>query len=321
MVKPTSIPRVSDHDPRVYCDYAQLVRLQKHVDSFLFLPRLKANSALSGRHHSHFRGRGLNFEELKHYQHGDDIRNLDWKVTMRTGKPHVRSYTEEKDRNVVICVDQRSRMFFSSVEIMKSVVAAEVAALTAWRALKEGDRVGFLLVDSQSISVTKAKRSQNDLLAFLKRISSKNQSLSVDSTNAENVSFTHVIDQLTRQKMTNSTIVMISDFSDATSADIDRLKYLQRHNDVLAIMVTDPLEENVPEWIAKSHWVVGDGALQFNLNDKHKLAAVNQSLAEHSIAKQQQLKKMMSVNHLPFIELTTCGEHLRMYKAAVGGIK
>ncbi|TOB70302.1 DUF58 domain-containing protein, partial [Vibrio parahaemolyticus] len=98
MAKPTLAPKSQGMDPRLYCDYARLVRLQAQAESFSLLPHLKAGSVLSGRHNSLFRGRGLNFEELRHYQLGDDIRNLDWKVTMRTGKPHVRSYTEEKDR-------------------------------------------------------------------------------------------------------------------------------------------------------------------------------------------------------------------------------
>lgn len=149
MAKPTQAPKPQGLDPRLYCDYSRLVRIQAQAESFSLLPHLKAGSVLSGRHNSLFRGRGLNFEELRHYQLGDDIRNLDWKVTMRTGKPHVRSYTEEKDRNVMICVDQRSSMFFASQNTMKSVVAAEVAALCGWRVLKDGDRVGFVLASHQ----------------------------------------------------------------------------------------------------------------------------------------------------------------------------
>jgi len=74
---------------------------------------LTSNSSIVRKaYHSHARGRGLNFEELRHYQKGDDIRQMDWKVTQRTGKPHVRSYTEEKDRQIILCVDQRSAMYF-----------------------------------------------------------------------------------------------------------------------------------------------------------------------------------------------------------------
>ncbi|MFM5554295.1 DUF58 domain-containing protein [Aeromonas veronii] len=126
------------------------------VGQFSLLPRLNSGNLLCGRHPSRFRGRGLNFEELRHYQQGDDIRTLDWKVTLRTGRPHVRSYSEEKDRHVILCVDQRSCMFFSSVEVMKSVVAAEVAALLGWQVLKESDRVGLAILHCDGVAARPA---------------------------------------------------------------------------------------------------------------------------------------------------------------------
>jgi uncharacterized protein (DUF58 family) len=92
----------------------QLRALEFRARGFSFLPRQPARSVLTGRHSSRLRGRGLNFEELRHYQPGDDIRSLDWKVTRRTGKPHVRVYTEERERSVLLLVDQRVSMFFGS---------------------------------------------------------------------------------------------------------------------------------------------------------------------------------------------------------------
>ena len=94
---------------------------------FHFRPRQPVHSLLAGRHASRLRGRGLAFEELRPYLPGDDIRTMDWHVTARTGKPHVRVYTEEKDRPVLLVVDQRQNMFFGSKRAMKSVAAAEAA--------------------------------------------------------------------------------------------------------------------------------------------------------------------------------------------------
>ena len=92
------------------------------------------SSVLSGRYASRLRGRGLNFEEIRRYLPGDDVRTMDWKVTARTRSPHVRVYTEEKDRAVLLIVDQRINMFFGTRDKLKSVTAAELAALGAWRA-------------------------------------------------------------------------------------------------------------------------------------------------------------------------------------------
>ncbi|USD42703.1 DUF58 domain-containing protein [Vibrio sp. SCSIO 43135] len=319
MVKPVTPPQSQSLDPRLYCDYARLVKLQAQSQSFTLLPQLKAGSALSGRHQSTFRGRGLNFEELRHYQLGDDIRNLDWKVTLRTGKPHVRSYTEEKDRNVVIVVDQRSSMFFSSVEVMKSVVAAEVAALCGWRVLKDSDRVGFLIAGNNGLNWSKAKRSQNDLLARLKLLSNINQELNVHSVSDSTPTFSQIVSLLNRLKLRACTLVFISDWSDAEQSDVDLLKQLQQHNDLLAVKISDPFEQKLPDEAADRGWVMGDGTYQLSVNEAAALNQVNQHFRHKHGHIQQQLSKMMRAHHIPLVELDTSGEHLTQFKKMVGG--
>ncbi|MDV6250017.1 DUF58 domain-containing protein [Vibrio sp. EA2] len=319
MAKPTHAPKPEGIDPRIYCDYARLVRLQAQAESFSLLPHLKAGSVLSGRHNSLFRGRGLNFEELRHYQLGDDIRNLDWKVTMRTGKPHVRSYTEEKDRNVIVCVDQRSAMFFASTQVMKSVVAAEVAAMCGWRVLKDGDRVGFVIASHQALFHSKPQRSQNDFLAQLKHLTRANQSLSVDSIDSEKVTFSKWIELIKRMKLKQSTLIFISDWSDCEEHHLDHLKQLQQHNDILAVMVSDPLEQTLPQDLAKSKWVVGDGQYQLNLDSKAKVDAASATLEAKSDLRRESLGQLMAIKHLPYIELNTAGEHVNEFQKLVGG--
>ncbi|EDP59338.1 DUF58 domain-containing protein [Vibrio sp. AND4] len=319
MAKPTLAPRTQGLDPRIYCDYSRLVELQGQADSFSLLPRFKAGSALSGRHNSLFRGRGLNFEELRHYQLGDDIRNLDWKVTMRTGKPHVRSYSEEKDRNVIVCVDQRSAMFFASTEVMKSVVAAEIAAICGWRILKDGDRVGFVIASNHSLVHSKAQRSQTDLLAQLKRLSQANQRLSVDSFDSDNVTFGHWMALIKRMKPSQSTLIFISDWHDCDAHHIDHLKQLQRHNDVLAVMVSDPLEQSLSQDITRTKWVIGDGRYQLSLDSKAKVDAASANLSEKTQLQRQSLAHLMAIKKLPYIEIDTKGDHIIRFQKFVGG--
>ena len=122
--------------PGVYADLDELTRSAGVVGSSG--PRQPVTSVLSGRYASRLRGRGLNFEELRGYLPGDDIRHMDWKVTARTRKPHVRVYAEDKDRIVLLIVDQRQNMFFGTKERLKSVTAAKLAALAAWRAIDVG---------------------------------------------------------------------------------------------------------------------------------------------------------------------------------------
>ena len=148
----------SNKNAGIYTSLQELVALQYKASGFSFLPKQPVHSILSGRHNSRLRGRGLNFEELRHYRAGDDIRTMDWKVTNRTGKPHVRVYSEERERPVLLLVDQRINMFFGSQLKMKSVIAAELAALSAWRVLSVGDRIGALVFNDTEIIETRPHR-------------------------------------------------------------------------------------------------------------------------------------------------------------------
>ncbi|GLT13701.1 DUF58 domain-containing protein [Vibrio algivorus] len=307
-------------DPRVYCDFAGLVKLQSQVHAFSFLPKMQAATVMSGRHSSRFRGRGLNFEELRHYQLGDDIRNLDWKVTVRTGKPHVRMYTEEKDRNVLLAVDQRSGMFFSSTEVMKSVVAAEIASLSGWRVLKDNDRVGFNIATPNYIVHQKSQRSQNDLLRELRLLARYNQALSVESVDVPQVQFSDWIKRIAQLKLKATTIVIISDWHDTTEQDIKHIQHLQRHNDVLSVLISDPMEESLPQTVSKKNWVIGDGHYQLSLDTSNKVLEANKTLQAQSNLKREQLIKIMAMNKMPLIELDTSGEHIKQFKRAMGGV-
>ena len=171
----------SKRDERVYANLHQLTLLQHRARGITFLPRQPVHSLLSGRHASRVRGRGLNFEEIRNYHAGDDVRTIDWKVTARLRSPHTRVYTEERDRPVLLIVDQRIGMFFGTRVNMKSVTAAQVAALAAWRVLDSGDRVGACVFNDDQIEVIAPNRSRMTVMRTLKSIVRFNQMLSADS--------------------------------------------------------------------------------------------------------------------------------------------
>src|ERR1700727_1227652 len=125
-----------------YAELDSLIALQFKARGFVLTHSQPMHSLLFGRHSSHVRGRGLDFEEMRNYVLGDDVRRIDWRVTARIQKPFVRVYSEERDRPTMVVVDQRINMFFGSRVSMKSVVAAEIAALAAWRVFHQGDRGG-----------------------------------------------------------------------------------------------------------------------------------------------------------------------------------
>ena len=132
----------SEPSEGAYVDLDRLVRLRFETQDFSLRPTQPVTSVLSGRYGSKLRGRGMDFVEIRPYQSGDDTRTMDWKVTARTRKPHIRVCAEEKDRAVLMVVDQRQSMFFGTKRQMKSVTAAECGAVGVWRALASGDRAG-----------------------------------------------------------------------------------------------------------------------------------------------------------------------------------
>ena len=133
--------------------------------------RNRALSVLAGPNKSNFRGRGIDFEEVRNYQPGDDIRSIDWRVTARTGTAHTKLFREERERPVLVAVDQRSSMFFGSSHCFKSVLAAQLASLLAWSALDAGDRVGGLVFNDASHREIRPRRSRKTVLALLSQIS------------------------------------------------------------------------------------------------------------------------------------------------------
>src|SRR5271163_1217726 len=164
-----------------YAELDSLIALQFRSRGFSLHHRQPVHSLLFGRRNSRVRGRGLDFEELRAYVPGDDVRSIDWQVTARMPKPYVRVYTEERDRPTMLIVDQRINMFFGSRRSMKSVVAAEIAALAAWRVFHQGDRVGAFVFNDDATEEVRMRRSRATVLRILDRISHQNHLLRGDS--------------------------------------------------------------------------------------------------------------------------------------------
>ena len=247
-----------------------LVRLQYKARGFSFLPRQPITSLLAGRHASRLRGRGLNFEELRDYRAGDDIRSMDWKATRRTGKPHVRVFTEERDRSTYLLVDQRAAMFFGSVLNMKSVTAAELAALAAWRTLDQGDRVGAVIFNDTECVVLKPQRSRDHVHRILGEITRMNQALPEISLDAKSPSVS-LNEALSKVEHLTTHDCLICVFTDSEGVNDESRRILTRvaqRNDVLAALVYDPLGTALPE-MGKVVFSRGDVQLEVDTSVRH----------------------------------------------------
>lgn len=249
----------SQADPRIHVDLAHLQALKGKARQITFLPGQPVHSILNGRHASRLKGRGLNFEELRHYSVGDDIRTIDWKVTARAREPYVRVYTEERDRPALLIVDQRMSMYFGSQLNMKSVTAAEAAALAAFRIRDQGDRVGGIVFTDEAVVEHRPQSSQKALNRFLASVASANTALSADHIPVASVSLNQPLAAAARIAKTNGLILVFSDFDGMDETTEKILRNLAQRNDVIVFTVTDPIADNLPEGL---DIVVSDGELQ-----------------------------------------------------------
>lgn len=252
----------------VHAGLRELVTLRFLARGFSFLPRQPVHSLLAGRHASRLRGRGLNFEEIRRYQPGDDIRQIDWKATMRLRKTQSRVYTEERERSVFLLVDQRISMFFGSVKNTKSVTAAQAAALAAWRVIEQKDRVGALVFNDSQIVEVRPRRSHSTVMRILDAILKLNHELSVQAgTRANPARFNEVLRRCEQQAKHDALVCIISDGTGNDDESRKILTRMARHNDVLFAFVHDPLEAELP---AAGPLVFGDGARQLEVDTNRR---------------------------------------------------
>ncbi|NOD91417.1 DUF58 domain-containing protein [Ruegeria sp. HKCCD4884] len=250
-------------DPRIHVDSDHLLRLGPKSRAISLLPRQPARSILNGRHASRLRGRGLNFEELRNYLPGDDIRTIDWKVTARTGKPHVRVYTEERDHPALLLVDQRVSMFFGTQVYMKSVIAAEAAAISAHRVLGQGDRVGGLVFGDTDLAEHRPQRRPAALTRFLSSLGALNSSLRASQRDDATVTLNAVLKQAARIAHTNTLICVFSDFDGLDDSSEILVRELAASNDLILFNISDPSSR---ELVPNLRLTVSDGDNQIELN-------------------------------------------------------
>lgn len=257
---PLAKPSAPPGTPGVYTDLSSLIRLRYTLGDISLLPRQPVTSVLAGRHSSRLRGRGLNFEEIRRYFPGDDIRQIDWKVTARTRVPYSRVYTEERGRDTLLVVDQRLGMFFGSQRNFKSVTAAEVAAVAAWRVIAAKDRISAVIFSDADLEVIRGGGKPNDVMRILQSVVTRNNALGIDR---EIVPAPQMLDtalaKAERLVTHDALVILITDASGhgpETSAILSRIA---AHNDVALAFVHDPLEMELPDAGRK---VFGSGGMQ-----------------------------------------------------------
>lgn len=225
---------------------SELIALQRYAQTVRYRP--EGFAMRIGGHASTLRGRGMDFSEARNYQAGDEIRHMEWRVTARTGRPHVKVYQEERERPVIILTDFSPSLYFGTRVAFKSVVAAKLAAIIAWTAAQQGDRVGGFVFSAQTHHEFTPRNRQTGVLPFLAAVSHYTQAYEQKTVSASSsLALNHALLRLRRIAKPGSILVLISDFYQLDSESEAHLNRLSSHNDLLAYHVCDPLELSPPK--------------------------------------------------------------------------
>lgn len=206
----------------------------------------KSSALTAGSYTSPFRGRGIDFSEVRLYQPGDDVRTIDWRVTARTGKPHTKMYVEERERPVLFAVDCSASMQFATQGAFKSVIAAKAMALLAWSATRHGDRVGGIVFAGSEHTEIKPSGGKRGILKYLQQLVACNTRQLNRQEPDKEVDLKDILFRLKQVARSGSLIYLISDFSSLNQQDFPLLSQLASRCDLALINVYDVLEKNAP---------------------------------------------------------------------------
>ena len=247
----------------VYTSVDELLRLRHLSRDLTLTMRKRSQALLEGSVRTRYRGRGMEFAEVRPYQPGDDIRTIDWRVTARVQAPYTKLFQEERERPIFVMVDQRSPMFFGSRLCFKSVFAAQVASVVAWIANHNSDRIGGLLFGDSRQGDIRAKRSQHAVLDLLHQLVEFNRALTGPIPPAGSIPLLDMLTETSRIARPGSLVILISDFHDFTQTCREPLSQLAKRSDVMALHVYDPLERRLPH---AARLAISDGQQRLTLD-------------------------------------------------------
>ena len=270
-----------------------LIDLAKPASS-LNLQHSQNRAQQSGSYLSRFKGRGMEFDEARLYQPGDDIRSIDWRVTARAGKTYTKVFREERERPVFISVDDRLTMHFATRGVFKSVLAAKLAGLLAWAAEHHGDRIGGQLFSEHDCYELKPQNGRHAVLRFLNVLVKLKKSVD------KNFTLSQVLARLNQHARPGSLVYIVSDFRGINDESETHIAKLARHCEVVLIFIYDPLESSLPvkgrfKFTDEQRDIVVDAGDQKGLSEYH----------QRFTQRQQRLEYLAKKRGLAFIQCST----------------
>jgi uncharacterized protein (DUF58 family) len=290
----------------------ELIRLRLAARDLPLGSRRPSLSTIAGAHASRFRGRGMDYLESRGYQAGDDIRNMDWRVTARAGHPHVKLYTEERERPVVVMVDLNPGMFFGTRGAFKSVIAARAAALIGWSAVHRHDRIGALLFNGSHHELRPLGGQRGVLRLIRALVGATDPAIGMHQPTHAGL-LTDALLRLRRVARPGSLICILSDFYGIDADTRVHLQRLRQHSDVVACQVVDALEVHIPP---PGRYGISDGIRTAVLDTRTaaRQAAYERFFAQHH----QAVDELMRACAVPRIRLTTTDDVAERLRGSLG---
>lgn len=219
------------------------IDILKRVRKIEIKTRGLSNEIFAGRYHSAFKGRGMAFSEVREYTIGDDVRDIDWNVTARTSSPHIKIYEEERELTMVLLVDVSGSRMFGTTERLKKSVITEIAAVLAFSASENNDKVGCLFFSDRVEKFIPPKKGRSHILMIIREL--------INFTPESNqTSLTAPLQYVTNMLKKRATMFILSDFMDMEDGKTrfeDALKIAHNKHDIMGIRVYDPREIELPD--------------------------------------------------------------------------
>ncbi len=272
----------------------QLIALQQHVAAFSMRSK-HIHSPMGGAHLSRLRGRGMEIDEVRVYQSGDEVGSIDWKVTARTGTTHTKVFREERERPVLMCLDYRANMFFATQGVFKSVLATQAAALLAWHGVAKGDRLGGLLFADAAHHEIKPARGKRGVLQFLHGCCQADVWQQKHPQHHNPLAFEETLRRLRCVVKPGSLVYLLSDFRGLNDVAVGEISQLARHNDVVLIEVSDALERSFTH---RGTYPIFDGLHHFTCDMNRDVQRKLRLEYEARLALLQALQQQHGVFHI-----------------------
>jgi len=295
---------------------AELLQLRFSARAVDLTSQRRTVSSVAGMQRSAFRGRGIDYQESRNYQQGDDIRAMDWRVTARTGRAHTKVYQEERERPVIILIDLSPSMFFGTRTALKSVVAARAAALIGWTTVHNHDRIGAVLFDGGQ-DTCREIRPTGGRIGVLQLIRALIVATAPDRVDPNKQSrLSEALKRLRRVARPGSLLVLLSDFYALDTDSEQALAQLRRHNDVLACQILDPLELHAPP---PGRYGISDGRRTRILDTA--TAASRASYSSHFSTHRQAVKGLLQKYGIPLFRLHTTDDVAERLQRELAGAR